>query len=407
MTEEQSEQRQTALQIRDSRVFAFMSELEKASKLPEKVQTGIVKMLEKKIQYIMDWEIAEMISYSDLVPKEYIGKPQNVFMAMQSGRSLGLDEFQSVKHQFTINGRTGIFGDMMLALVKTHSEYDDCLEEFGDLVDVDKEHGQLPKYAKCTIKRKNGKSDIVRTYTIEDAMRNANFDKKGKDRKGNYTVPGTWMRTGARMMQMRARSFALRDAFPDKLSGVYDEYEIRDIHEAKDITDQVQDLGQQSASDTLKDIVSEDSDATDADVTIETDQGQKEGGQEESAEQQKPENLKEIKQLFAELKKNKLIENNVYKEYTEAGRKGQWDIVIQMYEERKEGFVVKLSKVVDDPEYKEIIDDLIADGKIEVPDENQNILRTKDEREAKQIFELIEKYKSFHDQEKEDASKDN
>ena len=79
-----------------------------------------------------------------------------------------------------------------------------------------------------------------------------------------------------------------------------------------------------------------------------------------------------------------------------------------MEDDLKVTFVEKLSKIVDKDEYKDIINDLIHDGKLEKPEDGKDhALRTTNEKEAKKVFELLEKYKSFHDQENEDASKDN
>ena len=63
-------------------------------------------------------------------------------------------------------------------------------------------------------------------------------------------------------------------------------------------------------------------------------------------------------------------------------------------------FAEKLSIVVNDPDYQNAIKSLINEGKIKRPDENQSVLRTKDEKLAKEVFELIEQYKGFEDAEK-------
>jgi len=58
-------------------------------------------------------------------------------------------------------------------------------------------------------------------------------------------------------------------------------------------------------------------------------------------------------------------------------------------------FSEKMSTVVDDPEYKASIQSLIDEKKIKNPDE----LRTKDEKRAKEVFEMIEQQKGFEDSE--------
>jgi len=59
----------------------------------------------------------------------------------------------------------------------------------------------------------------------------------------------------------------------------------------------------------------------------------------------------------------------------------------------KISFVEKLTTVVDDPEYKAAIQSLIDEKKITNPDQ----LRTTNEAEAKNVFEMIEQQKGFED----------
>ena len=61
----------------------------------------------------------------------------------------------------------------------------------------------------CTVKRK-GEPEVVRTYTTEDAKRAGLLGKQGP-----------WQQSPKRMMQMRARAFALRDVFTDVLRGIH------------------------------------------------------------------------------------------------------------------------------------------------------------------------------------------
>ena len=387
----QEEKRQMALQVRDTRVFAFMDQLEKAEKFPVEIRSGVVGMLNEKIKYMMDWETSEMISNSELVPADYKGKPNNVFLAIQTGRSLGLDPFQSVKHLYTVNGRTGLFGDMMLALAKKHPDYIDCLETHGDLIEVDGKHIKMPQWTQCVVKIK-GKEDVLRIYPLEKAMRNPNFNNN------------IWCKDGDRMMQMRARSIALRDAFPDKLSGVYDEYEIQEVRETKDISDQVEDLGATSGSDALKDSLKDEQPETQAeDIDITPEDTEEES---EESEQKKPENIRQIKKDFAKWATDKKITKEDYDTFIEKGNLGEWDKVVDAHkhfskefppeEEPKEPeklgeFAQKLSEIVDKEEYQRVIKSLIEDKNLKhiTAKRAEKILRTTDEKKAKEIFELL------------------
>lgn len=70
----------------------------------------------------------------------------------------------------------------------------------------------------CTVWRKGQAEPTTRTFSIADAKRAKLWGK-----------PGPWTEYPARMLQMRARSFALRDAFPDVLKGLRTVEELQDI----------------------------------------------------------------------------------------------------------------------------------------------------------------------------------
>lgn len=157
-------------------------------------------------------EYAKMISDTDMVPKDFKGKPGNVLVAVQMGAELGLPPTQALQNIAVINGRPSLWGDAVLALVTASSECEDIIED-------DDGH-----QATCTIKRR-GKSDVVRTFSAEDAQKAGLAGKQGP-----------WTQYPKRMRQMRARSFAVRDAFPHLLKGIAVAEEVMDIPQERDIT---------------------------------------------------------------------------------------------------------------------------------------------------------------------------
>jgi hypothetical protein len=84
--------------------------------------------------------------------------------------------------------------------------------------------------AVCVAKRK-GRKPVVAKFSVEDAKR-----------AGLWGKQGPWSAYPKRMMQMRARGFALRDAFPDVLKGLITAEEAQDYpdeakpKQARDIT---------------------------------------------------------------------------------------------------------------------------------------------------------------------------
>jgi len=162
------------------------------------------------------WQFAEIVSQSNFVPKDFQGKPGNCLLAMQFGAELGLAPMQALQNVAVINGRPSIWGDAALALVEASPE---C-EDFQEYFDMEPENLSLnlaewpdSLAAVCIVKRKGREQKQVR-FSIADAKR------AGLWNKPNKFGQSVWQKYPKRMLQMRARSFALRDSFPHVLKGL-------------------------------------------------------------------------------------------------------------------------------------------------------------------------------------------
>ncbi|KAA8419974.1 recombinase RecT [Acetobacter pomorum] len=152
---------------------------------------------------------AKMAAASDLMPKDYKGKPENIMIAVQMGSELGLAPMQAIQNIAVINGRPSIWGDAMLALVRGSGKCASVREYFEGEGDNTR--------AVCVVKRVDG-DEVTGDFSIADAKRANLFGKQGP-----------WQQYPRRMLQMRARGFALRDAFPDVLRGLISGEEAQDI----------------------------------------------------------------------------------------------------------------------------------------------------------------------------------
>jgi hypothetical protein len=109
-----------------------------------------------------------------------------------------------------INGKPSVYGDAAMALVQASPVCEDVQESIeGD--------GTSNPVAICRVKRR-GRSEVVSKYSVEDAKR-----------AGLWGKQGPWSQYPKRMLQMRARGFALRDAFPDVLKGLITAEEAQDM----------------------------------------------------------------------------------------------------------------------------------------------------------------------------------
>lgn len=149
---------------------------------------------------------ADILADSDLVPKDFKGKPGNCLIAMQWGAELGLKPLQALQNIAIINGRPALWGDAVIALVRNSP-----LCEY--VTESDDGHA-----ATCRVKRR-GEAEETRTFSMDDAKT-----------AGLLGKAGPWTQYPKRMRQMRSRAFALRDVFPDVLRGMAIAEEIMDIH---------------------------------------------------------------------------------------------------------------------------------------------------------------------------------
>lgn len=140
--------------------------------------------------------LSNYLAESDLVPKDYRGKPGNCLIAIQWGSELGLKPLQALQNIAPINGRPALWGDAVIALVRS-SPLCEYVQESDD--------GHT---ATCRAKRR-GEPEHIATFSVDDA-RTAGLQGK----------QGPWTQYPKRMRQMRARAFALRDLFPDVLRGM-------------------------------------------------------------------------------------------------------------------------------------------------------------------------------------------
>jgi hypothetical protein len=154
-------------------------------------------------------KIAEKIAKSDLAPKDYKGKPENVFIAMQFGYETGLNPMQAIQNIAVINGRPCIWGDAMLAIAQSNPDF-----EWIDEKPI--KNGTTVVGYKCIVKRRNY-PEREATFTMEDAKK-----------AGLWGKSGPWSSYPERMMQMRARGFAIRDTFADALKGLGSAEEVQD-----------------------------------------------------------------------------------------------------------------------------------------------------------------------------------
>ena len=152
--------------------------------------------------------LSEMLAASEMVPKQYRGKPGDCFIAMQWGAELGLKALQALQSIAVVNGKPSIYGDAGKAILLAAG----CIIEEDD-IPVVRANGR----ARCRITR-HGRPPVERTYSIDDAKQ-----------AGLLNKDGPWKTNTQRQMAWRAFWFAARDGAADLLRGIGGAEEAADI----------------------------------------------------------------------------------------------------------------------------------------------------------------------------------
>lgn len=155
------------------------------------------------------FRFAKIVAGSEFAPKDFKGKPESCMLAIQHGSEVGLSPMQSLQSIAVINGRPTIWGDAALALVQSSPVCEYVKEYF---------EGEGKTFtAVCEAKRRGYPSPTISRFSVADA-----------EKAGLLGKSGPWSQYRDRMLQLRARGFALRNAFADALRGLITAEEAQD-----------------------------------------------------------------------------------------------------------------------------------------------------------------------------------
>ena len=150
-----------------------------------------------------------MVSKTEFAPKDFRGKPEACLLAIQHGSEIGLSPMQSLQSIAVVNGRPTIYGDAALAVCLAALVCEWVTES------VDGEGDRM--VATCSAQRRGYPAPITSTFSVADAKA-----------AGLWGKQGPWSQYPKRMLAMRARGFALRNAFADVLRGLVTAEEAQD-----------------------------------------------------------------------------------------------------------------------------------------------------------------------------------
>ena len=143
-----------------------------------------------------------------------------VILKLQMGFEHRLSIMQALQNIYVVNRHATLYGDAIPGLVETSG-----LQEFGysERLGQRNPDGTYPDlYGYRYHTKRKGRDEYTYDFIVADAKQ-ANLWKKA----------GTWTFYPDRMLLNRARTFCLRDVYPDVLKGLQTTEEARDIQDAE------------------------------------------------------------------------------------------------------------------------------------------------------------------------------
>jgi hypothetical protein len=166
------------------------------------------------------YKIAKVFADSDIVPKHFQGKAQNVFVALCMARNLKLDPMLALQNIYVVNGTPSLSSQMLIGLVNSSGLIE------GSIVfeSNNKTLEDLVITAKC--KLKSGEIASV-SYAYANA------------KAAGLTVKPPWKAAPEQMMRYRAAAFLCRSYFPQVALGLITKEEAEEIPATEAPTDRL------------------------------------------------------------------------------------------------------------------------------------------------------------------------
>lgn len=160
------------------------------------------------------FRVSQAIAASGMAPKG-MDRPEQVMVAIMAGAELGLAPFQALQSFAVVNGRPTLWGDGLMAVARAQGiQARETLEGEGEKM-----------VATCSVTRPDTGEVIERSFSVADAKKASLWGKQGP-----------WQSYPRRMLQMRARAWALRDGCADMLRGFQVREEVEDFAPVRDVT---------------------------------------------------------------------------------------------------------------------------------------------------------------------------
>lgn len=160
----------------------------------------------------MAWQMAQALSQSTVVPKDFQGNPANCLIAIEQSNRLHMSPFMVMQNLYVIQGRPSWSSKFLIAMINGSGKFDQELQ-FEEVRD------------------KNGKPFSCLAWTMKDGRRvdGMTVDMDMADAEGWLGKNGSkWKTMPQLMLRYRAASFFSSLNCPELTLGIYTQEEIED-----------------------------------------------------------------------------------------------------------------------------------------------------------------------------------
>lgn len=171
----------------------------KATENSTEIYKGIViRNLEELLHF------SKIVAASGILPDNLGKDPNRIAVVLECGMEVGLKAMQSLLNMYVIGGRPCLYAETMLSIAMSHPFFD--MGVFKEWLTGKIDDGT--RTAHCRVKRVGMREPVERQFSLADARRAGLLNRQ------------SWQQYPDRMLIARARSYALRDCFPDVFKGI-------------------------------------------------------------------------------------------------------------------------------------------------------------------------------------------
>jgi hypothetical protein len=167
--------------------------------------------------------VAGLIIGGGIAPDSYKNDAKKIALGIMAGAEVGLPPLAALRNIAIINGRPAIYGDGLAGLVQRSGKVKSVVVQKVGVVPGESDGPEKYKDDfgfEVRVWRTGQDEPYIGRFTVGDA-------KRAKLWMNPKRAP--WMQYPQRMLMIRARTFAYRDAFADSLEGLMVREELEDI----------------------------------------------------------------------------------------------------------------------------------------------------------------------------------